>query len=77
VHNVQGGKDDCEEYSVQKYQLNQLLSVCKGVLSGGLVLDDATLLDETFKAHVEYTQERLEILLEQLDDVEFADLEFF
>lgn len=33
VRNVQDGKDDCKEYEVSKEKLEELLSICKHILS--------------------------------------------
>lgn len=41
VDNVQGGKDDCEEYDVEKSHVIALLKVCKEIKEGKVVAAEA------------------------------------
>jgi hypothetical protein len=39
VDNVQGGKDDCGEYYVERKQLQELTDLCKTVIAGSILVD--------------------------------------
>ena len=50
VDNVQGGKDDCEEYSVSRSQLGQLLAVVKEVLDNSKLVSGKVSVGQTLES---------------------------
>ena len=46
VDNVQGGEDDCQEYSVDRYDLVNLLNVCKEVIRIAKLDEDGSVIND-------------------------------
>jgi hypothetical protein len=50
VENVQDGKDDCQEYSVDRAQIVKLLETCKEVVAGSELVPGAVTIGYTFES---------------------------